>query len=284
MIRRIIKDFRPDFIVPFLTSPVRESFVAKIGLNVKQISTIRNNPREMSKLKGDIQRYVFNHSDRVWLQTDMQKQFIPNKAINKSFVLPNPVNEKVLNVQWKKIEHDTIELIMMGRLHEQKNYPMLFNAVSIVHERYPNIKLNIFGQGPLQDSLQALINNLEANDFITLCGRTNNPVEELLKSDVFVFSSNYEGMPNALMEAMAVGMPCISTDCPTGPKELIGENERGILVPVGDAQAMANAIISMIENPQKAEEMGRKAKEYVTNNFAPEIIAKKLINNLEKIK
>ncbi len=281
-IRKVLKKYRPDFVIPFLINPVRETFIASVGLPVKQVSTVRNNPKEMRKSRRIIQNYVLRNSNVIWLQTAAQKDYIPKTAHKKSFILPNPVDQSILNAFWERQEHDTIELIMTGRLHEQKNYPMLINAVSIVHEKYPNVRLRIFGQGPKQEELMALIEEKKASGYICLCGRTNNPLEELLKSDIFVFSSDYEGMPNALMEAMAIGLPCISTDCPTGPKELIGDNERGMLVPVNNTQEMANAIIGMIDNPIKAQKMGCEAKNYISKKYSPEIITQALIENLVK--
>ncbi len=281
--RRVVKEFKPDVVIPFLPSIMRDAYIATRGIKTVFVGTMRNAPIGLSAFAIKIQDYVFKHSDIIYLQTDEQRKYLPRKALKKSFVLPNPVSAALLPVVWGRPQNDFIQLVSLGRLTEQKNYAMLIEAAEIVHEKHPNIRLNIFGQGPLQDSLQALINNWDANNYITLCGRTNNPVEELIKSDVFVFSSNYEGMPNALMEAMAVGMPCISTDCPTGPRELIGNDERGLLIPVGDSQSMADAIISLIENPAMAEEMGKNAKQYVASSFSPASIAHRLILNLEKI-
>lgn len=280
--RNFARDFKPDVVIPFLPSIMRDAYIAKMGIKTCFVGTMRAAPIGLSKLAIKVQDYVFNHSDIIYLQTSEQKKYLSQKAVSKAFVLPNPINAQLLPVQWQNHYGDSIQLITLGRLTKQKNYSLLIDSVAMVHKRFPNVKLNIFGQGPLQEELQKLIDEKNVNNYIKLCGRTNTPVDELLKSDMFVFSSNYEGMPNALMEAMAVGLPCISTDCPTGPKELIGDNERGLLVPVEDASAMAKAIINMIENPIEAVEMGKKAKTYIVNNFSPEIITKKLIENLRK--
>lgn len=282
-IRSTVRDFKPDVVIPFLPSIMRDAYFATLGIKTCFVGTMRAAPINLSNLANKVQDYLFNRSDVIYLQTSDQKKYLPKKAIPKAFVLPNPINSQLLPVQWQNHRGDFIQLISLGRLAEQKNYSLLIDAVVIVHEKFPNVKLSIFGEGALQGKLQKEIEEKNANSYITLCGRTNTPADELLKADIFVFGSNYEGMPNALMEAMAVGMPCVSTDCPTGPRELIGDNERGLLIPIGDVSAMAESIIYMIENPTKAEEMGKKAKAYVVKNFSPQIIAKKLIQNLEKL-
>ena len=90
--------------------------------------------------------------------------------------------------------------------------------------------MDIYGEGSLREQLQNQIDTLGLTDSVKLCGRTNDIVATLVEHDLFIMASNYEGMPNSLMEAMGVGLPCISTDCPTGPKELIGAIQRGILI------------------------------------------------------
>ena len=139
--------------------------------------------------------------------------------------------------------------------------PHLINAFSKVSSTYPQYKLKIFGDGPLKEELQKQINDLHMKDKIFLCGVTDDMKQELEKSKIFVLSSDYEGMPNALIEAMVVGCAVISTDCPCGgPKELIKNNKNGILIPIENEEKLIKSINFLIEDENNAEIMGKNAK------------------------
>ena len=135
----------------------------------------------------------------------------------------------------------------------------------------------------MENELQSLIDSLKVHDSVRLCGRTNNVAETLGQYDLFIMSSNYEGMPNALMEAMGVGLPCISTDCPTGPKELLGKNERGILVAPENIEELACAIKYSICNIMEIKNKAQDGKKYIHEMFSPDKVATLLVDELEKI-
>ena len=124
----------------------------------------------------------------------------------------------------------------------------MIDAFNRISDDYSELKLKIFGTGPLKDELQKKIDNMGLSERVFLCGPTNDIPSVLQKARLFILSSDYEGMPNALMEAMAVGVPCISTDCPIGgPRALFGEKLKKYLVKCNDGDAMAETIISMLE-------------------------------------
>ena len=104
-----------------------------------------------------------------------------------------------------------------------------------------------------------------------------------MNTDLFILSCNAEGMPNSLMEAMAVGLPCISTDCPTGPSDLIDNEINGVLIPVDNEEALINAVNNMIYNPKEAYQMGKRAKEKMKSNYAANVSARKLLKFLNEI-
>ena len=151
----------------------------------------------------------------------------------------------------EEISQEVVNFIAAGRIDSQKNYPMMIDAFSRVVKQYPNVKLRIFGKGSdaYTQSLRDRINALGMQNHIMLMGRSSQMNEEYKKSDVFLMSSDYEGLPNALMEAMASRLICISTDCKTGPRDLIEENVNGYMVPVGDSKALADAIVKVINMP-----------------------------------
>ena len=123
-----------------------------------------------------------------------------------------------------------------------------------VKDKFPEYKLVIYGDGPLKDKLQNKIEAVGGENNIILAGRVNQIIDKIYDASLFVLSSNFEGMPNALLEAMSLGLPCISTDCPVGgPREIIVNNENGVLVKLNNADDMANAIDKILSDREFAE-------------------------------
>ena len=130
----------------------------------------------------------------------------------------------------------------------------------------------IYGEGDKRGELEKLVEELGLKDRISLPGNIRNIADEMEKNSLFVLSSDFEGMPNALMEAMALGLPCVSTDCPCGgPRYLIKNGENGVLVPVGDADALAEAMKKMLHDEDLRIRIGNNARTIQTR-LSPEKI------------
>lgn len=282
-IRKLVCEYKPDVIIPFLDSMVIETYFATRGMNIPIVATVRNNPEKSKKIDKLLRNYVFKRCSSVFLQTEEQGRYFSDKIRKKTFVVPNPVNEHMLEVGRARVSHASIKsIVTCGRLEKQKNHELLIQAMLSVHRIYPDVYLSIYGEGSERDELQQLINDNNAAEYIYLMGRTNCIAEVLSDADLFVLSSDFEGMPNALMEAMACGVPCISTDCPTGPRELIGDDERGVLVPVGDKGKMVDAICGMISGVDKASKLGVAAHIYLETFFSPCKIANRFLSEIGK--
>lgn len=259
-LRRIIKEEKPSAVISFMAEPNFRAIVATMGLRTKRIISVRNSPdREYA---GKIGRFVGKHilpqADGCVFQTKDAQAWFPEKLRRKSKVIFNDVKEEFFDVQRKEPRH----IIAVGRLSKQKNHALLIDAFAQIADKYPDQKLLIYGAGALEAELKSQIKILGLEERVDLMGATNNVAEVLGKAQVFVLSSDYEGMPNCLMEALAAGVPSISTDCPCGgPKALIEDGENGLLVPVGDKNAMAQALDRMLSDPEGAEALGRNAKE-----------------------
>lgn len=155
------------------------------------------------------------------------------------------------------------EIVTCGRLTEQKNHRLLIDAFAEVQKIYPFATLKIYGEGVLREKLQNQIDSLNLNEKVFLMGATNDVAKALQTADLFVLSSDYEGMPNALMEAMAAGVPCISTDCPCGgPRELFGEDASDKLVPCNDSAQLAEAICKVLETTKDGMTEKRHAETF----------------------
>lgn len=250
-IRKLLKKLKPDIGIGFLEGGYALQ-LASCGIKYKRVASARINPQYIlssKSFRGRINRMWFGGADKIVLQTKSQFKMVPETWKERSCIIANPVSELALNNKCELYEKNCRRFIMVGRLEQQKNYPMAFKAIEIVKEKYPDVHLDVFGKGALESSLQQMIDQKGLADQITMRGWTQNALEEYTKHDLFLMTSDYEGMPNALMEAMAVGLPCVSTDCETGPSDLINDGENGYLVPVNDAEKFAQRIIDIIEMP-----------------------------------
>jgi len=272
-IRRVLRQVQPDFVVPFVDNLIYAAFLASRGLPVAYISAVRNHPSIRSAVRAErlISRIVNLFADAVFLQTWDQASFYSRRIQSKAFVVPNPVSDAFAVAPPVLIER-VERIVTLGRLVHQKNHRLLIAAFAKAHARYPSLQLTIYGEGKMREDLHAQAITCGVADAVHLPGRRDDAVNVLRENDLFVLSSDYEGFPNALIEAMCVGLPCISTNCPTGPGELL-KDDRGILTPPGDEGELSNAIIRMVEQPQEAAAMGARARAYVLENYAERAIA-----------
>ena len=279
-LRGFIKSENPDYVIPFLSHVCIQTCVALFGLKYKIVQTVRNDPKTLpsGKVHRLLRDVFIRFSYKTFVQNQEQKNYFNKKIHNKIFVLPNPVRGDLFNINHKN-KNEKIIIASDGRLNSQKNFFMLIDAVDKIAKKYNNIELRIYGDGDLKEELQQFIDSKGLSETFRLMGRTNDMKTMLSSIDLYVLSSDFEGMPNSLMEAMAAGVPCISTDCPTGPSDLIEDGVNGLLVPVGDTLAMSRAIEKMLFESDK-DSMAEKGREFIKSNFSADVIVNKLLNNI----
>lgn len=283
-IKRCIGELRPDLVIPFGVDVCILAILGN-GKRSRVCATVRSDPRHEPKngLFRMIRDVVYRRADYIWVQNTQQIQRM-NRSISKSkyIVVPNPVG-----AEWKERKYsyaDTIEhFVNLGRLCEGKNQKTLIDAFGILCKKYPHITLDIYGEGELRERLQKQIEQLQLKDRVFLRGRTEEVPAVLAKADAYVLSSNLEGMPNGLMEAMALGMPCISTDCNTGPRDFITDRENGLLVPCNDAAMLAEAMETYIRDPELAKRLGRRARTVIWEKFDENVVVKKFAEIIERM-
>ncbi len=269
-LRRIIKREKPVAIISFMAEPNFRALIATKGLKTKRIISVRNDPnREYSgKLGKYVGKYLLPTADGCVFQTEDAKAWFPEKLQKKSRVILNDVKEEFFNIE----RTQTKNVISVGRLSKQKNHALLVDAFAQIADKYPDQKLLLYGAGALEEKIRQQIEEYGLQGRVVLKGPTNDVAGVLGKAGVFVLSSDYEGMPNCLMEALAAGVPCVSTDCPCGgPRTLIKDGENGLLVPIKDKESLAMAIDRLLSDQEYAEKIGRTAKETATQ-FHPDRI------------
>lgn len=281
-IRQLIKKEQPDVVIPFLALPTMHTWLAVRGLKCKLYATIRNNPKIYPPqfLLRTICNYITKKSDGIMLQTKGQINYLQS-CRDKCFIIPNPVKQEMIDTVYTCSQQVTT-VATFGRLNKQKNHSLLIRAFRMISEEYPEIKLNIWGAGEEHDALCVLIEELGLEGRATICGSTNHVAQELKKTDIFILSSDYEGLPNALMEAMAVGVPCISTNCPTGPSDLIENGKSGILVEMGNELKMAEKMRELIGDYALRCLLSQNAKKIMREQYSPEKIADKFMREVNE--
>ena len=171
-------------------------------------------------------------------------------------MIPNPVNKNSINIE--PIYNRKKKIIAAGRLSPQKNYELLIRAFNRICNCFPEYRVEIYGEGPEKDSLEKLIQELGLQSKIILMGTKLNVIKEEAAASLYVMSSDYEGFPNALAEAMASGLPVISTDFPSGvAHEIIEDGKNGYVVPLGDEEKLAEAMKKILSNSELQEIMSK---------------------------
>lgn len=275
-----IRKVNATYLIPMLEVMTYIGYFATRFSKTKLIATIRNNPFELpsNRIERGFRDFICNCADGIFVQNEEQKKYFKLKVQKKTFIVPNIINEAFLERTIKR-KNTVRNFVAAGRLNYQKNYAYLIRSFSklTLTNGCKDCTLTIFGQGPEEKNLRVLIKQLNLNDRVYLAGRCDELYEKYMDYDAFVLSSDFEGMPNALMEAMAIGFPCISTNCKTGPADLIKNGETGYLVECGNENQMADAMHRYILNPYEAYDIGLNAKKYVCSMFGKRNIGVKFV-------
>ena len=250
----------------------------------KIIISERNDPRNFQgkTITKILSRWLMSKADGFVFQTSDAWNFY-KKYKNRSIIIPNPVAEVPKIQSRTQNERRKKEIVSAGRLVPQKNHKMLIRAFAKIAPSFPEYRLVIYGEGVLKEHLKGVCRDLGIEQVVDFPGSVNDLHNRILNSELFVLSSNFEGMPNALMEAMAMGITSISTDCPCGgSKDLIKDGVNGFLIPVGNVDVCEKAIAKCLTEKKKADEIGKNALD-VQKTFSKDVICKKWLEFVKKI-
>ena len=261
-LRQFFKHHREDTIVAL--SITADIFAALFGLTLKNKIVIseRNDPGQYpkSKLYSKFRDLCFELADVCVFQTcDAMKHF-SKRVQRRGVIIPNPINGKIPEYP---LDRNTEKTVMStGRLKEQKNFPMLIKAFAKFNEQYPEYTLELYGDGPLKDELLQLSSELGIQERVLFNDFCDDIFPIMARTSMFVMSSNYEGISNSMLEALAIGIPTICTDCPVGgAREMIENGVNGLLVPVGDVDALSKAMCRIAGDDEFARRLAKNAHE-----------------------
>ena len=304
-LKRIWKEVKPDVIVSFIRKNNLMAIASAAPLGIPVVVSVRSAPER--ELKGfgfkTITFLLFRQAAGVILQTREAYNFFPGYIREKAVVLPNSINPDFLkaseeltlattiNHDKKMTVYDRIpssvkekRIITVGRIDDNKNQRLLVEAYVKIADHYPDWSLELIGDGSGRQALEEYVSTLPCKDRISFTGAVDDVAKRMSEASIFVLPSKIEGMPNALIEAMVMGMACISTDCPCGgPRDLIAADEsNGILVPVDNVDAMAMALKRLITNDPLRQSMGDNARKIIAT-LHPDTVNKQWKNYIENV-
>lgn len=278
--RKHIQQDKPDAIFAFRIAIYCVTLISLLGIKIPVIASERNDPRFNSLAWKAIQAVLLPLANRFVVQTQQIKKYFPKFIQQKTDIIFNPVTEKVFSLPIVPKEK---RIISVGRLHSQKNQKMMIEAFARVSEQFPEWKLVIYGEGPERDSLERMIQDPKSKiqDKVFLPGRSENIIDELNKSEIFAFSSDYEGMSNAMVEAFCVGLPIITTKV-SGTEDFIKENKNGFLLERNDVDGMEMAMRKLMSDEKLRKNIGDNNRQQA-NIFKIEHIFQQWENVVNKV-
>lgn len=278
VLRRTVKELKPSIVCVFLSDVAVMMKIAMLGMKTPFISAERGDPND---LEGSIWKplviWAYQNSDRCIFQLEGARDYFNKHIRKKSFVIPNPYLEGDIK-PWYGSRKKTI--VSAGRFEHQKGFDVLIDAYAEVHKEYEDYSLILYGDGSLKSEIITQIKELGIEDNVTLPGYVTNIAERIKMDGIFVLPSRFEGIPNVLIEALCVGIPTISTDCPPGgPAFLTDNGERGMLVEVDNAKGLKDAIIHLIQSESLRQQYSVNGPK-VVQKLDKKIIADKWIEAL----
>ena len=220
---------------------------------------MRNDPTKFfnSGLKKILRNLVYWDADKIVFQTPDARDYFCQKIREHGVLIPNPVKSGL--PYWNEEKHRK-EVVVACRLAKQKNLFMLLDAFRIVWEKRQDYKLSIYGEGELKEALVKYAEQLGISEAVKFHGFSSEIHKIMAESAIYVSSSDYEGISNSMLEALAIGIPAVCTDCPVGGARMyIRDGENGYLIPVGDADVMADRMLALMEDKKLGESFSKES-------------------------
>ncbi len=259
--REAVKGIKPNITISYNLQGAYFSLLLGRSNCGKILYSERGDPydSEYSGLLGKVRDYTCRHVDALVFQSEGARDFFRIERNQKAIIIHNSVT--VPQDRYPIAEKRDNRVVTVGRLHPQKNPHLLLDAFTKIAPKYPDLRLDFYGDGEMHDELQDKINALGLERRVAIHPSRKDIFDCIRTARLFILSSDYEGMPNALMEAMSLGLPCISTDCrPGGARTIMENGKSGLIVPVKDVDALAKKMMFLLDNPNMAEHMAHEAR------------------------
>ena len=276
-LRNILKQINPDLVVGFLY-PVDLFFTLfnSIKKKYKVILSQRFDPYIEHGLTAFVKKIAVQKANGVVFQTVGAKNYYNISKIEKHTIIYNPVTSRTLKYikEVEKFEKRKNIIVLPGRLDvHQKRQDVMVKAYEIIHKKHPDVQLVLLGNGPDKKLLENLIQEKNLDSFIQIHPAIPTAEEYTKDCKIVCMTSDYEGMPNTLIEAMAIGINIVATDCrPGGAKALVNDGYNGFIVPCGDYQALAKKISYLLDHPNISDTLANESKK-IASQLAEEKIA-----------
>ena len=274
-LRKYVKESKPDVVIPFRVSVYTTVLFSLLGVSIPVISSERIDPHIPDPFWNMLRKSLLPFTTHLVVQTNYIKSYYPRFIQKKTSVIYNPVREEVFSLPRTssltpnpspkcegsiKSEERLNRIISVARLDPQKNQKMMIRAFAKIADYFPDWQLVIFGEGPLRSSLELIVKSLQLEGRVLLPGSTEHVIDELRKSKIFCFSSDYEGLSNSMIEALCVGLPIVTTNV-SGTEDIIVDGENGFVVPINDEDAMVHSLRVLMADEQLVMEMGERNRQ-----------------------
>ena len=273
-LKDIWKEIKPDLILSFIGKNNIMAIMTAKSLKIPVVVSVRAK-FEMeypSKSMMLAMKYTFPKAAGIVLQSRGAATQLPDRLKRKVVVLPNSINPDFIRDLYQGERDKTI--VTVGRIDENKNHKLIIDSFDMIKNDHPDYTLEIYGDGPDRDKLTKYVEEKGLEDKIIFKGSVPDVADRIQTSGMFILASDMEGLPNALIEAMSLGLPCITTDCMYDTSELIQNNINGIVIPKGDITSMAVAMKKLMEDSEFAKKIGDEASN-IKKEVAPDVINRK---------
>ena len=275
ILRKAILKSKADVIISFLNKINVVTLLSCLKTDIPVIISERNDPYMncLGRTWSTLRDWTYPLAECIVVQTKTIADFFPKKIRSKTRIIPNPVLalKHDPHLEAKRIKKPTI--VAMGKFHRQKGFDLLLNAFARLQDKYPKWTMTIFGEGRLWNELNHLRDSLGLSNRVFFPGQVKNAQHYLRQADIFVMPSRYEGFPNVLCEAMAIGVAVIATDCPSVAEDIIHDGTDGILVPRENVDALEAAMDRLMANAKERKKLASRAPEILRRFGTTKVMA-----------
>ena len=282
-LRRIWKSEKPNLVLSCIGKNNFMTVVTTMLTGTRSVVSVVGEAKEEypNRLMRGLADLLFPFADGIILQTERSRYFFNKRIQRRAVILPNSLNPDFIRARYEGVREKRI--VAVGRMDANKNHEMMIRAFAALADRYPDYTLTIYGDGELREYLEGLARELGVSGRVLLPGVIPDVAKQIEKAALFLLTSYSEGVSNALIEALATGLPVICTDVPSGGTvELMTDGVNGLIIPPGDEKALISAMDRILGDPAYGERLGREAAK-IQDRLAPDRVNRLWQEYFEKI-